>query len=543
MQTIILVDDEYYFRQAMKRYLSEWEEEYCLVGEAKNGKDGLELIRQLKPDIVLMDINMQIMSGLDAMQILSEEKIASKVILLTGYSEFEYAHKALRFGVADYLLKPIDKQELKKCLDQVTVQIEAERRNKELQIKYYSASFKVKEHFVNKIFSAKKESDWIEVEQMANDMLNAKDQFSYQAFLINIYSDEEENNKESELSFCFFSITNILIELFEQKQIQCFTDNNNTSLRGIVSANMSIDELEMAVLEVQQHSQTLIQQMLGYSLVISVGAARCHLREIEHSVQEACMVQKFMCMYRKNGVCTSAQLKFNEDRMGSFFGIKQNQLVLYIRTNNLSAMQALINEFFREMKENEVNPEIVLQRVGNILSCTYEIERMFWDGQSENTKNSSDGAAGLELVSRPKFEEDSIEQIQEKVLKYISGVMQIVNGCTTKKKSSLATNVAHYIEENYKRYELSLMDLSVFFGMSKTILCQQFKDVFSMTIGEYILQTRMIHAKEMLDEGYYNVTYVAEKCGYEDAGYFSKCFKKYFGISPKDYCETKSGSM
>ena len=158
-KTVILVDDEFYFRQAMKQYLSEAEKEYRLVGEAKNGKIGLELIRKLRPDIVLMDINMPIMDGLEAVQTLFEEKISSKVILLTGYSEFEYAHKAIRFGVFDYLLKPIDKQDLKKCLNQVVNQIESEKRNKELQVKYYSASFRVKEHFVNMIFSAKKESD------------------------------------------------------------------------------------------------------------------------------------------------------------------------------------------------------------------------------------------------------------------------------------------------------------------------------------------------------------------------------------------------
>lgn len=535
VQTIVLVDDEFYFRQAMKQYLSETGNEYRLVGEAKNGKVGLELIRQLRPDIVLMDINMPIMDGLEAVQALFEEKISSKVILLTGYSEFEYAHKAIRFGVFDYLLKPIDKQDLKKCLDQVVAQIESERRNKELRIKYYSASFRVKEHFVNRIFSAKNESDWMEVERMAREILGSDKSFSYLAFLINIYVEEENHCEEKEYAFYFFTVSNILTELFGQKGLQCFTSNDNTSLRAVVSGKMPTEELEAAALEVQNDFLDFIRQMIDHPILVSVGAAKERLRDLEISAREACMVQKFMCMYRKSGICTSAQVNVNEERTSGFFSNLYPQFILFIRTNNVSAMESLVKEFFSEMVENEVWPETVLQSARNMVSCAHDVL------QSLGGQRTADEGESAKFLLQWKFEENSIEWIQAEVLRYITEVMQAVSGRMTKKKSSLAENVARYIEKNYHCYDLSLMELSAAFGMSKTILCQQFKEAFKMTIGEYILQSRMIHAKEMLDEGYCNVAYVAEKCGYEDAGYFSKCFKKYFGVSPKDYCEMGTG--
>ena len=523
-KTVILVDDEFYFRQAMKQYLSEAEKEYRLVGEAKNGKIGLELIRKLRPDIVLMDINMPIMDGLEAVQTLFEEKISSKVILLTGYSEFEYAHKAIRFGVFDYLLKPIDKQDLKKCLNQVVNQIESEKRNKELQVKYYSASFRVKEHFVNKIFSARKESDWMEVEQMAGEILESNKLFSYLAFLINIYGDEENH--------FFFTIPNILEELFDRKGIRCFTNHDNDRLCAIVSGKMSIKELETTAFAVQNDFLAFIQQKINHPILISIGGARERLRDLEFSVQEACMVYQFMCMYRKSGIYTSAQLNVNEERTRGYFSNLYPQLILFIRTNNISAMESLVKKFFLEMTENEVWPETVIQSARNMVSCAYDVFRSL--GGQQTTGESEDGKFLLPW----KFEEDSIEWIQAEVLRYITEVMQAVSERVAKKKSSLAENVARYVEKNYHRCDLSLMELSSAFGISKTILCQQFKEAFEMTIGEYILQSRMMCAKKMLNEGYCNVAYVAEKCGYEDAGYFSKCFKKYFGVSPKEYCET-----
>lgn len=535
MQTVILIDDEFYFRQAMKRYLSEWSGEYQMVGEAKNGKEGLELIRQLRPDIVLMDINMQIMSGLDAMKVLYEEKIASKVILLTGYSEFEYAHQAIRFGVVDYLLKPVDKQELKKSLDQVNAQIQAEKRYKELQVKYYSASFKVKEHFVNKIFSAKNEADWSEAKRMADDLLKQGEPFGCQVFLINIGSGIKDAGKKEDNSVSFFTISNVLTELLERREILCFTSIVNNTLRAVASGNMPPDELEKTVLEIQKNSREYVEKMIEAPVLISFGSAREKLRELGDSVQEAYQVQKFMRMYRKKGVCTSAQLTFTGEKTGQFFSTLYTQLMLFIRTNNREGMETLVNHFFQEMKEKEEHPETVLQSAVNMISCSYDmLQKFLGEVKSENEELRSSKA-----IQRPGFEGDSIEQIQEKVRIYIGEIMERINEHLAKKKTSLSSKVSQYIEQNYHRYDLSLMELSTTFGMSKTILCQQFKDAFGITIGDCILNCRMQRAREMMDEGYHNVAYIAEKCGYEDAGYFSKCFKKYFGVSPKAYCERR----
>ena len=135
MYTVVLIDDEFYFRKAIKVYFADWENQYQIIGETKDGKEGLEMIRRLQPDIVLMDINMPLMNGLEVIQILFEESMKNglnrKIIFLTGYGEFEYAQKALRFGVFDYLLKPIDKNKLKACLDKAAAQITKEKEQKD----------------------------------------------------------------------------------------------------------------------------------------------------------------------------------------------------------------------------------------------------------------------------------------------------------------------------------------------------------------------------------------------------------------------------
>ena len=128
MLRIVLMEDEYFFRQAMKKYVASWAENYVIAGEANNGKDGFELIKQLQPDLAFVDINMPMMSGLELLEALKQEGIPCKIVILTGYSEFEYAQKAIRFGVWDYLLKPIDKKQLGECLQQIEKQINSEKQ-------------------------------------------------------------------------------------------------------------------------------------------------------------------------------------------------------------------------------------------------------------------------------------------------------------------------------------------------------------------------------------------------------------------------------
>lgn len=541
MHTIVVVDDEYYFRQAMKQYLSQWKDEYQFVGESKNGKEGLELIRKLRPDIVLMDINMPVMGGLEVIQELADGKSKGesqrKIILLTGYDEFEYARKAVHLGVFDYLLKPIDKQQLKKCLDKASSQIEAEKlrsaRIMELEIRQYIATPMIRAHFVNKVFSAENGTDWSEMEGMARKILDLQEENRWMVFILDAYFDEKEHASERGVSFYYFMVSNILTELFGDRGIQCMTSVNQESLYVIVTGKLSVRDLESVVAEVQEYFLDFIKQKLPLGFLISVGPAKEQLWDIGESVHEACVVQSFMLMYGKTGIYNRSHLNLSYVKLSDFFGDRSSQIILFIRTVNISAMEALVREIFSEMKKNEVQPEIVLRRASAMVSCAFEVFQF--------TEENLTGDDKFVPTFPPKFSAGDIDQIQAEVLRYITDIMKMMGERIADKKRSLPVKVMSYIEENYHRYDLSLSELSKVFGVSKTILCQQFKETAKMTIGEYILQIRMVRARKMFDEGYHNVVYVAEKCGYEDAGYFSKCFKKYFNISPRDYCEIRGG--
>ncbi|MFS0723149.1 response regulator [Paenibacillus sp. 1P07SE] len=130
MYKVLIVDDEYYFRQALKISLP-WEEwDLQLIGEAKNGEDALEQMRVLHPDIIMVDINMPIMDGLTFIAKARSAGFNAKFIVLTGHSEFAYAKNAIQLGVSNYVLKPIDTDEIQRSLSEMKHVITHERHAK-----------------------------------------------------------------------------------------------------------------------------------------------------------------------------------------------------------------------------------------------------------------------------------------------------------------------------------------------------------------------------------------------------------------------------
>ena len=124
---IVVIEDEAPIREGLEKIISKINNKYVVVGTAVNGVDGLQMIRELEPDLVLMDIHMPDMDGLTMLEKVRDLGISCKAIILSAYSEFTYAQKAINLGIEGYLLKPLRVQELATLLDHVEKKIEEER--------------------------------------------------------------------------------------------------------------------------------------------------------------------------------------------------------------------------------------------------------------------------------------------------------------------------------------------------------------------------------------------------------------------------------
>ena len=128
---IVIVEDEIRIREGLMKLLERIDQNYQVVGEAENGKAGLELILESKPDLVITDVQMPIMDGLEMLRCLQEKQPLPKVIILSAYSEFSYAQQAIKLGVSEYLIKPIMVNELTQALRMVEQQLKTKGKKKE----------------------------------------------------------------------------------------------------------------------------------------------------------------------------------------------------------------------------------------------------------------------------------------------------------------------------------------------------------------------------------------------------------------------------
>lgn len=126
---ILIVEDEWKTLKGLSNLIAELGGEYEIAGQARSGEEGIRMAMELRPDIIITDIRMNGMTGLEMMKALNEEKLACRYIILSGYAEFQYAKEAISLGSMDYLLKPITKEILEESLRKVRTAIEEEAQN------------------------------------------------------------------------------------------------------------------------------------------------------------------------------------------------------------------------------------------------------------------------------------------------------------------------------------------------------------------------------------------------------------------------------
>lgn len=533
MITLVLMDDEYYFRKAVRKYIEEVEG-YRVLGEAKNGKEGFEMIKNLKPDIALVDINMPLMNGIEVAEAIKEQKIKCQVIILTGYSMFEYAQQSIRLGVHDYLLKPIDKPQLIEALSNAKNKIQIEhslaKRNEDFKARKLEISGAIRDHFISKVICAKTENDWNEITLLIKEFPGLFEKSSFLIILIDLYLFEGAYWKEDDINICRFLVINILSELYEAKKLNCIAGTLETNkLCILISSDENAEELSVKNKEVLGLFEKVIKQdRFKISLLISIGSAKPYLYDIWESYDEANLNGKLKSLYQEKGVFYYDQMSVKRGEGMSFLSDNAMHLMSLMRSNKEAEISFVINSFFAGLKEKKVLPEIVYRQVNEILSCSFEV--------AQNTKSLSDEEGGYKWsLLPPEITKLSIDEMEQRVIQYVLQITREINAVKGEAGHELTQEVIRYIEKNFKNSDLSLEDLSRQIGISKTSLCQHFKVVTNTTIGEYLLQIRMLNAKRRFDNGFTNISFVAEDSGYPDAGYFSKRFKKYYGISPSDY--------
>ncbi len=539
MLKVMIVDDEFYFREALKVSIC-WEKHgFTICGEAKNGKDAIEKIDLLNPDIIIVDINMPIMDGFQLVKNLKDKGIESKVIIISGHSEFNYAKQAVEIGAYNYILKPVNEEELVNTLYDVkkviekerNIQIEIDRLKRQLKDKVYMKKNKL----LDKLLQGTLNKNEYETLKRNKHLNNNIDSNYYVVATIELNNEKDQDSDNKDWQKYGLSISNIINEILSKNfNNDIYYDSYDRICIVIGSKNVENECSFRQLLENELRDLRMsVYRQLNFYISIGVGSIKRSLFDISESYKESLIALKSKLIIGQNKIISYETFLDSEVDLNIFSTEYRNQLLINLRIGDEKEVQNLIDHLFKEIRKKNIHYGILLMICIKMVSVCLEFIGEIGLNFMKILPNYHNHLYLIEEIES----KESVDEIQ----RWIEGIYNNVLDAAKKTRPSNAENlvkkVKKYINQNYHNSELSIHEISKNLFVNYAHLCFIFKRETGMTINNYLTQLRMNKAKELFDSGNVVVHYVANKVGYADANYFGKCFKKYYGVAPSKYIE------
>lgn len=532
---VFLVEDEMVIRRGIKNSI-DWEKEgYIFCGEASDGELAYPMIIKEKPDILITDIRMPFMDGLELCKLVKEELPNIKILILSGYDEFDYAKEAIRLGVTEYLLKPISSGKLLEALNGVSESIRREKEDKDLVRKYMEEMRENTEHEKQKFF-----------EQMIAGNLSMADaletgkkyEMNLSAGMYNLllfrFTLGEENRKSGELlgeaEYAIKKLTERLEYVFEFQR----------DVEGWAFLLMADNEEQMSE-RVKELSKDLEEIMKNYSTIAyfgGIGQPVARLRELEESFREAerALAARFTMELNRIISVEDIRMAQNVDTLDdieitSFGEIEKTRTMLEKFLNNGAEdeIDEFVDVYINELPEENLKSVLMCQYIIMdayivMMSFCEKIEGIEGEmqAQSEELKNSMKTIQTLE----------EIKNYIRMLLKKIIGVRDTISG---RRYSDIIEIAKDQIRKTYMSDEISLNTIAAEVGMSPSYFSSIFSKEMGKTFVEYLTEIRMDRAKELLMCSSMKTSEIGYEVGYKDPHYFSYIFKKTQNCTPKEF--------
>ena len=532
---VFLVEDEMVIRRGIKNSI-DWEKEgYIFCGEASDGELAYPMIIKEKPDILITDIRMPFMDGLELCKLVKKELPNIKILILSGYDEFDYAKEAIRLGVTEYLLKPISSGKLLEALNGVSESIRREKEDKDLVRKYMEEMRENTEHEKQKFFEHMIAGNL----SMADALETGKKyEMNLSAGMYNLllfrFTLGEENRKSGELlgeaEYAIEKLTERLEYVFEFQR----------GVEGWAFLLMADNEEQMSE-RVKELSKDLEEIMKNYSTIAyfgGIGQPVARLRELEESFREAerALAARFTMELNRIISVEDIRMAQNVDTLDdieitSFGEIEKTRTMLEKFLNNGAEdeIDEFVDVYINELPEENLKSVLMRQYIIMdayivMMSFCEKIEGIEGEmqAQSEELKNSMKTSQTLE----------EIKNYIRMLLKKIIGVRDTISG---RRYSDIIEIAKDQIRKTYMSDEISLNTIAAEVGMSPSYFSSIFSKEMGKTFVEYLTEIRMDRAKELLMCSSMKTSEIGYEVGYKDPHYFSYIFKKTQNCTPKEF--------
>ncbi|WJH35922.1 response regulator transcription factor [Paenibacillus sp. CC-CFT747] len=535
MWKIVLVDDDRQALQGMQRMIPWRELNLEPVGEAMDGEEGLRLIREHAPDIVITDIYMPVMNGLDMIEQLRREDFAGRIIILSGYADFEYARQALRLSVDDYLSKPVTLQTIREVLEKAIAELEAASRQR-LEEHELRQKLMLYEPFVA--------NEWLKAvvtgcgkgPEAGEPPPGEGPDWGASRFLVlaveMIRGDRMEGWSARDWNLVRFAIGNISRELARELGVGAHfleLHSHHMALLLDVSRAVSDERFRELALRLAERLIASAETYLRIRLQIGAGLGKRDWRRIADSTEEA-----FLALEDKRcspdttlRVYCAKQREDREEETG-FRPVRfYQEMAEAVRQLSEVQAEAALDRFFSELSARKAVSAAELRHIGEELWAI--LKYTLYDSGL-----GLDEAFADPDVLRELQEVSLAEELKAWALAKVKDVCDRFSRTDNLKHKQAVDFMVRYIHEHYAE-DIRLSDLAEKVYLSRNYLSNIFRDATGETFNDYLTRVRMEKAKSLILERKLLVFEIAEKVGYKNVPYFTTLFKKHTGRSPSDF--------
>lgn len=537
MYKLILVDDEPEILSGMARGIPWNEWGFEVVGQAFDGLEALKLVEERCPHVVLSDIRMPHMDGVELMKQLNESHSDIKVIILSGYSDIEYLQTAIRNRVAEYLLKPTDVDEFAVTFAKIKEQLDEEQRKEEALEGLKQSVVENKEYQYSRILN-----DLIRgyVGEADYQILISELQLDFNHCFVAVFSmhsifeKNQEKGEELELRRKIIRYGNL--------REMCGRAYYFADFSGQVTAVISLPfsgadaisqkEWKTVLIKYLQELQSEVQDLYGVELAAGVSGLCSQVSRLYNCYEQAVKCAHQKIFLGSLSIVLYPDLEAYGEDCHNVTGFGMERIKQLISDGESQKLQEQLHQVFEQFANRMLKDYSYLDRL--VLECLYQVSR--W-ALSTYQLRLEDLLESRDIQFFQVREKTTLQEKEEFLSRALIVMTQSIqeNKENGRRISSLAQTVRDYVDTEYCSNMISLDMVADRVKKNAAYLSRLFKRETGYNFTDYVTTRRMEKSRELLRDPSLKIYEIAEQTGYADVSNFIKVFKKNNGISPNEY--------
>lgn len=533
LYSIILVDDEEEVRKSIIKKIQWQSAGFEVAGDAENGQDAMEKIELLEPDVVLTDIRMPYMDGLVLAEKIRQRYPSMKVVIFSGYDDFEYAQKAIKLNVTEYILKPVNVEELTSILKKIKAnldeEIEEKRNVNRLRENYKKSLPIIREQFFHDLIHKSLAEEVIDAKLKEYDIpLTGARKWIVAA--IDVEKGDTGKHaislhKEKEL--IPISVMQIVTEkLKDHYRFALFQSSSEADM--VVILALDGDNSTNGLIDVMGDICKESKRILEVSITIGIGNSASKLSGIRKAYRLAVDALGYKAVA---GVGNTIYINDMEPAVGEkleFGTMAEADLISAIKFGPQEKIEAAVKKITERLKLAKVHTRQQQVYMFGVLNSVLQMIQQYDLALGEILE---DKLEYMEIFDKLQKKEDFGQWLLA-IAKKINKAINQERDMTTRQ---VIQEAKQYIKDHYQDPDLSVEMICSHLHMSPAYFSTMFKKETGQAYIAYLTDVRLGKAVELLNKTDDKTYVIAAKVGYQEQNYFSYVFKKKFGMSPTKF--------